>query len=748
VFRTDADGRWTFLSPAWTTLTGFPVEESLGRPFLAYVHPDDRALSVERFQPLVDRVEAHCRHEIRYLTADGGARALEVFAQLTLDARGEVTGTVGTLGDVVARHAEVAPSDGEEARRRAEKIAFLEATLDRVDQGVVTLGAGRVALACNRRVAEMFDVPADPPPSLDEAIACLRQAGEAAGGDAAFLEFVRSGAFPEGPHVFERQLADGRIIEVRGAALPGGGAVRTLTDITRRRQAESALRAAEEAAEAASGAREAVLAALSHEIRTPLNGVIGMAELLAETTLDEQQRHFVAAVRKSADHLLDVVTDLVDIARLDAGGVALEAVPFDLAELVQHVVGVLGPSAAQKGLALDYAFDSAIPDRLVGDPARLRQVLLNLLGNAVKFTEHGRVAIEVSRMPSDAADPVGVAIAVSDTGIGIAPELLAGLFGEHVQADGATRRRYGGAGLGLAIAHRLVAAMGGEIGVRSAPGEGAVFTVALALSEAAAPEAETEAAEAAPVAIADRAPRLLLAEDDATGRHVAATILERLGCAVDVACDGREALDAIRGAAYDAVLMDMMMPEMDGLQATRAIRALAGESGRVPVIALTANAFAEDRAACEAAGMNGFVAKPVTAARLREALAAALAAPPAAAAPPPLFDEAALAELRRTYGAAAPRFAGLFLKESRARLERIEDFLRRGDVKQLGLEAHTMKGGALTFGCPGLHEAAARLEAACTEDAADLLPDHAAALSRAFDEVCDGLAPRLRPAAA
>jgi PAS domain S-box-containing protein len=744
-FRTDADGRWTYLNPAWTEITGFPVAESLGRPFLAYVHPEDRDLNVECFQPLIRREREHCRHEIRYLTQDGGVRRMEVSARLTLDVDGEVTGTIGTLSDVSERH----PVAG--ASAAGAMSAILEATLDHLDQGVMLVDAERTVAVCNRRAIEMLSLPAEltaTRPSVDDVIDHIGRTEGFVGSDGPILDFIRSGGASGGPQLFEH--VNGRIIEARSLPLPEGGAVRTFTDVTEARQAEAALRAATDEAEAASRSRSAFLATMSHEIRTPLNGVIGMTELLAETRLDGEQRNFASALAKSADHLLNVITDVLDIARLDAGEMELEAVPFDLAELVQHTVGVLSPRAVEKGLELVYTLDREIPDRLVGDPGRLRQVLLNLVGNAVKFTDHGTVAVKASRGQPDASGRVGITIEIADTGIGIAPDALASLFSDFGQIDTSISRRYGGAGLGLGISRRLVAAMGGEVRGESAPGAGATFTITLALPAAAEPEGQAELdAAAEPIVAGDRAPCVLLAEDNSTNQLFAAAILTRLGCEVDVVGDGREALGAVQRRAYDAVFMDMMMPEMDGLQATREFRALAGEPARVPVIALTANAFEHDREACAAAGMSGFVTKPVTAAKLREALSAALAPPAAGSAPGVhvLFDEDALAELRRTYGAAAPRFAGLFLKESLGRLQRIEDLVRRGDKKQLGIEAHTLKGSAMTFGCRAMQEAAAQLEAAAQNGASDRLPEYAAALCRAFEEVRDGLEPRLRPAA-
>lgn len=741
VFQTDADGRWIFLSPAWAEIMGYPVDESLGRPFLAYVHPDDRALEVELFQPLVSREKEHCRHEVRYVARDGSIRWIEVSARLTLDAEGEATGTAGTLDDVTERHAAIEALRASEARHRA--------IVDGAPLAVLTIDAeGRIA-GLNAAAETMFGCRGDAAIGQDAVRFVALPEGEPAehlSDDLALDENAASGRWLE----TEATRADGSRFPCELALTPITIEGKTLfvahlRDVASRVAAAQEMRAAKEVAEAAIRAREEFLDTLTREIRSSTDGVIAMAELVAERTPKGEQQQSLSALRKSAGRLRDLVDVALDLSELDAGRFEPEQTPFDLGELIRHIAFLLEPRAAEKGLALGYELDPEMPDRLVGDPGRLRQILLALAGNAVEATDEGGVEIRAQRLPADSTDRVAVALEIADTGAAVPPESLPSLFDGSHRAGNSGRR----GGLGLALAHRLVGAMGGEIAVRSEPGARTTFTVTLGFPVAPDPAVGPEDASellSEPFGADERSPRILLAEDNLINQRVAVALLEALGCEVDVVGDGGEALQAVQRATYDAVLMDMMMPGMDGLEATRAIRALDDERAGVPVIALTANAFAEDRAACEAAGMSGFITKPVTAAKLREALAAVLSAQPAARAEAPRFDESALAELRRTYGAAAPRFAGLFLKESLNRLQRIEESLRRGDRKQIALEAHTLKGSAMTFGCRALSEAAGLLEAAAKDEAEDLVP-HAESLSRAFDEVREGLETRLRSAA-
>jgi PAS domain S-box-containing protein len=569
---------------------------------------------------------------------------------------------------------------------------------------------------------------------------------------------------PTGPKRWAEVFAR-RITAPDGTAM---GAAGTLRDVTERHDAAEALHTAKDQAEGAIRARSAFLATMSHEIRTPLNGVIGLAGLLMDTRLDEKQRYFTSMLRQSAEHLLQVLSDVLDFSKLDAEKVELERTPFELAEVIQGVIAILSPRAAAKGLALDCRIAAETPAYFEGDPGRLRQVLLNLTGNAVKFTEHGRVSLKVSVL-NRSSTRATLAIDIADTGIGIATEALSSLFKEFNQLDGSINRRFGGTGLGLTISKRLITLMGGDIGVESELGAGSRFrmTVPLDLATKEAADAGSPNRENAgdlALVVAGRRLRVLLAEDNRTNQLVVATMLENEGCRVDVAANGLEAVEAVRQRAYDIVLMDMMMPEMDGLSATKAIRCLDEANGRdVPILAVTANAFAHDREACLAAGMNGFVTKPVSASKLAAAIQAVLGGGPgvldSGAAPvndaepfdPDLADAApmdpsALDELRRIYGDATARFVDLFLREAEKQLSLIAEQTHNDDLAGLGITAHTLKGSAMTFGCRRLGRLAAELEGAARAGERGRLEALSAAATTAFPHARDALARQMNPA--
>ena len=740
-FRNLVDERLStrFMSDGVHELTGWPAEDfARGHKRLGeLIHPADRERVAEEMRAAIAGRRSHVA-EYRLMRRDGGERWIWQSGSVGQGEPGEPPWIDGVMFDIT---------------KTRERHAGFEGTVDAVHRamGVIEFDMDGRILSANERMLGWMGCTADELLSLHHDDLTESSPGRATAFEALWQR-LRRGEFEAGE--YRRTTRKGAEFWVQGSYNPifdSDGTpfkvVLLATDINARRQMERALRDAKAKAEQAAAARTMFLANMSHEIRTPMNAIIGFTDVLLDGPLEPGPRRHLQTVRQSARALLALLNGILDTAKLDKGALELELADFSLRDVVEQAADSLRLGAEQKQLRFDLDWDPTLGTHFHGDAQRVRQVVLNLLGNAIKFTERGCVQLEVTR----AGDAVHLAF--RDTGIGIEADRLAAIFDPFSQADASTSRRFGGTGLGTTIARQLVELMGGSIEVESRIGEGSAFHVRLPLAPAHALPA------AAPAAVSRALPvppplDVLAVDDVAENRELLVVALGKAGHRVRVAGSAKEAFAAFGAQRFDVVLMDLHMPEVDGLAAARSLRRHESETGAAltPMIALTASVLAEDRLAAQAAGMQGFTPKPLDLPELLAEIArvtgrTATRRPPE---PPPLrLAAASPAAVDWVRGIRTWTTETHLLRNLQAMLDRHADapqvldrLLGAGDLAAAREQAHRLRGVSGNMACDGLQALAAQIEQALSTPAPDAAVALLPALTAALAEVAAAVAAR------
>ncbi len=605
IFQTDVNGCWTFLNEAWERITGYSVEESLGTSFTTMVYPDDKETSMYHLSELVNGTETTSRYNLRYITRSGEVRWTEAIVTLDVDAEGRLLGASGTLTDINARYV------AEEKLRQASNNLNQAQTLTRLGSFEHPLGA----LGNSYWSAQMFKLlnqPGRNEPKLDDLVQAVDEPFRKRLKESihALTEYGREIAM-EAPVNGQTAWMMVRAEKQKGRLNKGDVITGTLMDITERKNFEKELVASKLLAEQALAAKSEFLSNMSHEIRTPMNAIVGLTEILLreEGDLSPQARRNLELVEYSADNLLVIINDILDYSKIEANKIELENIPFDLQKMLQKLLDTWRLKAQGKNLELKLEWDEKLPDQLLGDPYRLNQILLNLISNALKFTQEGFVSIIV-KLRSVKNERYDILFEVKDTGIGIPKGKLKSIFESFTQAYTDTTRNFGGTGLGLAISKRLVELQSGEIWADSEISKGSSFFFNVVLGESA------EKAQDDPELEADLSNNLngidiLVAEDNKINQMLIKQVCKNWNATIEIADNGRIAVEKSEARPYDVILMDLQMPELNGFEAVKAIRDNEkNENHKTPILALTADAMPETKSYVKRNGFTGYITKP------------------------------------------------------------------------------------------------------------------------------------------
>ncbi|WP_332801341.1 PAS domain S-box protein [Sphingomonas sp. PB2P12] len=716
VFRTDRRGRWSFLNPAWEELTGLRVAGSIGVRATSLISFEESDAIGDRLSALLVSPSGELQTQLKFRHADGSLRWVEATIRRQADDEGRLIGTVGSLRDITERHEQALALAARERELRLVTThsadMIVRTGMDRVRRYVSPRSRTLLGYAPEEIInqAPFFGVHPDDRAAVEER---NQQAVESNGpAHSIYRQRHKDGHYiwVEANYSVVRDEATGEPLEF----------IASVRDFSARKHLEEDLLAARDRAEEAARLKASFLANMSHEIRTPMNGVIGFTELLLTSDLNTEQRRYASLIGESGRTMMTLLNDILDLSKIDANQIEIANEPFDLPHMISGSVRIIAASAAAKGLSIDLLIDGGLPGCAMGDSHRIRQILLNLLSNAVKFTDSGVIRLGATM------DSGMLQIIVEDTGSGIAANRQASIFEEFVQGDASIARRYGGTGLGLAISQRLAMLMGGDIRLVKSDESGTRMQVSLPLREAElGVEPPRKASMMRPYALSVRA-RILVAEDVEINQLLIEALLKRHGHEVHIVSNGAEAIAAFTaaGATYDLILMDMQMPEVDGLEATRHIRALGGAGATVPIVALTANAFASDAEVCRAAGMDAYLSKPMDAETVIATIARLISDRPRVRLPIPVacsaedppedppedaLEDPIVTALRGRYEALKQSFS-TELRRLEALLRDTDDAMHAESRAAIAGICHKLSGSAGMFGDARLGDAARKLE--------------------------------------